>query len=167
MKPALQIMFGFLMLVCALGSAAAERKTVLGSGVAFDVPTGWRSAEKSVDGEALVVALSPDEEASVIFAVSEAANADKAIRALDGALAKFVSGAKLQKARKAKLNGMRALVMGGSGAVNGSPVKLAVTIVETPTKKVLFVIGLVNAAKAKAYRKTLDELLAGIKPTRR
>jgi len=100
----------------------------------------------------------------VMYAVAEAANTQNAVKSLDAFLGKFVTGAKMSKAKKATLNGMKALGAKGTGKVKGVPVQLAVVIAETPSGKVLFVIGIVNAAKKSAYKKTLEEVLAGVRP---
>ncbi|KAB2907714.1 MAG: hypothetical protein F9K40_04800 [Kofleriaceae bacterium] len=160
------ILFAVLALVALSGSALAEdRAGPPGSGVQIRVPTGWKTSETAKDGESFLISLSPDGEASVMYGVAEAANLQKAVKSLDAFLGKLVTGAKMSKAKKLSLNGMSALAAKGTGKLqSGVAVQLAVVIAQTPTGKVLFVIGLVNAAKKNAYKKTLDEVLAGVRP---
>lgn len=145
-------------------AAADDRPGPPGSGVQVHVPTGWKTSQVGQGGEGLLVSLSPDQEASVMFAVAESANLKKAVKALDGFLGKFVTGAKMGKAKKVTVNGMPALMSKGVGKADAGDVAIAVVIAETPTGKALFVIGLVNAAKLGAYKATLAEVLAGVRP---
>jgi hypothetical protein len=160
-----RIVITLLTLVALSSTAFAEdRAGPAGSQVQIRVPTGWKTSEVARDGENFVVSLSPDGEASVMYAVAEAANLQKAVKSLDAFLGKIVTGAKMGKTKKVSLNGMKALMAKGKGKVQGAEVGIAVVIAETPSGKALFVIGLVNAAKLDAYKKTLEEVLAGIKP---
>ncbi len=70
----------------------------------------------------------------------------------------------MPKVKKLSLNGMPALAAKGTGKVKNGDVQIGVVIAQTPTGKVLFVIGIVNAAKKAAYKKTLEEVLAGVRP---
>jgi len=159
----------FLVAVLALfaltaTASADDRAGPTGSGVQIRVPTGWKTSEIGKNGEAFLVSLSPDEQASVMYAVVEAENLQKAVKSLDAFLGKFVTGAKMPKVKKISLNGMKALAAKGAGKAKNGDVAIAVVIAQTPTGKVLFVIGLVNAAKKDAYKKTLEEVLAGVRP---
>ena len=159
------VMFAVLALCALVTTAAADdRPGPTGSGVQIRVPTGWKASEIAKNGESFLISLSPDEEASVMYAVADAENLQKAVKSLDAFLAKFVTGAKMPKVKKFSLNGMPALGAKGTGKVKGGDVQIGVVIAQTPTGKVLFVIGVVNAAKKAAYKKTIEETLAGVRP---
>lgn len=152
-------------LIATVATAAADdRPGPPGSGVQVRVPTGWKTSAVGKAGEGFLVSLSPDEEASVMFAVAEAANLQKAVKSLDAFLGKFVTGAKMSKPKKVDVNGMPGLMAKGVGKVAAGDVGIAVIIAQTPTGKALFVIGLVNAAKKAAYKATMQEVMAGVRP---
>jgi hypothetical protein len=148
--------------------ALAEKKQVSSAKVEFEVPTGWKATGKGDAKEGVLVAVSPDQEASIIFAVSEAENMEKAIKALDAMLGKVVINAKTAKAGKVTVNGMEGLAAKGAAQVKvkdkAIDVKTAVLILKTKANKILFVIGIVNAAKKDAYKATFDEVIKSIKP---
>jgi predicted Zn-dependent protease len=159
------VAFALLALFVLTATASADdRPGPTGSGVQIRVPTGWKTSEVARNGEAFVISLSPDEEASVMYAVAEAENLQSAVKSLDAFLGKFVTGVKMPKVKKFKLNGMPALGAKGTGKVKNGDVQIGVVIAQTPTGKALFVIGLVNASKKAAYKKTLEEVLAGVRP---
>jgi len=132
-----------------------------GSKVNVPTPDGWPTA-----GDApLVMAASPAKDAVILYAVSEAADLGKAIKGLEGILSKHVTKIKLGKNAKGQVNGMNALMAKGKGkGTEGKDLGIAVVILETPSKKALIVVAVVEAAKKDAYKPLFEQLINGIKP---
>lgn len=155
----------FLSILIVLGLVAPASAGLLadygGSKVNVPTPDGWPSA-----GEApLVMTASPAKDAVILYAVSDAADIGKAIKGLEGILGKHVTSIKLGKNAKAKVNGMNALMAKGKGkGTEGKDLGIAVVILETPSKKALIVVGVVEAAKKDAYKPLFEQIINGIKP---
>ena len=155
------------LIALGLATPAAADSNVAGpdgSGVNIYVPPKWKTTVAGSAGEGVMVAISPDGEATVLFALANAENLEKASAALDQFLGKFITDVKVAKLSARKLNGMPALAAKGTGKAEGKDVALGLIIAQTPTGKVLFVVGAASAAKASKYKKTFDKVLAGIKP---
>ena len=99
-----------------------------------------------------------------IVRVLEAAELKKAIDEVDKGIAKQVENAKWAGKKEDTLNGMGALKMLGSGTVKGKPVDLGLVLIETPSKKVLMVLLLLDHANAAAHKAEIDAFLTSIKP---
>jgi hypothetical protein len=160
------IMLAFVTLVALTAPAiAGVQPGPPGSKIEVWVPDGWAVDKQAKDGEGVLVALEPAGDAMLLFALADAANADKAINSVKGLLGQFITSIKLGKASKTTLNGMAARTVKGSGKIDGKKVTIAVAIVQTPTDQVLIGVGVVQKAKEKAHKATLKKVLAGIKPT--
>jgi hypothetical protein len=134
-----------------------------GSNCVVYVPDGWKVAAVQKGGEAVMSAASPADDAAFIWMVAEAANADRAIKAVDAQIGKFVTDIKHDKRSKTTLNGMPAIAASGTGMAEGKPVSFGVVIVEPVKGKYLFTIGIVETAKKKQYKPELTKVLAGIR----
>lgn len=137
-----------------------------GSGVQVFVPDGWKTTATGTASEGVLLAMQPSEEAMLVYALADGKDLAKAIKGLDGFLGKFITDGKMSKAGKVKINGMSALASKGTGKVEGKAVSIAVFIVQTPTGKALFTVGIVDDSKKAAYKATLDQVLAGLKPAK-
>lgn len=158
------IMLSILISLATASSAlAGDIAGPEGSNCIVYVPDGWKVSAAEKGGEGLMSAESPASDAAFMWALTNAANTDKAVATLDAILGKFVTNMKHDKAAKTTLNGMAALAITGTGAAEGKPVSIAVVIVEPTKGKYLFTIGLVETANKAAYKTVLQKVLAGIR----
>lgn len=159
------ILLSFLLVLGLVSHAfAGNLAGPPGSGVRVYVPDGWKTTTTGTDKDGVLLAMEPREEAMLMYALADAKDLAKAVKGLDAFLGKFITGGKMTKAGKIKLNGMNALASKGTGKVEGKTVAIAVFIVETPTGKALFTVGIVDDAKKDAYKATLDQVIAGLRP---
>jgi hypothetical protein len=156
------ILLAFLM-ICGLAAPALARD-LTGNGVTAWVPDDWKVDGASDGNEGLVAAVSPAEDAGVIFALADAKNLKKAKQAMKKLVSTVVSKPKLGKAKAITLNGMKGFAAKGTAIADGKAVAVMVLILETPAKQVLLVCGLVEASKKASYQETLDKIGAGIRP---
>jgi hypothetical protein len=116
-----------------------------------------------------MVAVSPKEDAMFVWAISSTDSVDAAMQGVEALLSPHIKDAKFTKQSKSKLNGMPALILEATAkrSTNGKPVKAGMLIIQTPSKKVLVVVGMFETAQEKAYAATVKKVLAGIKPAKR
>lgn len=159
------IVLSFLLVLGLVTNAfAGNQAGPPGSGVNVFVPDGWSITNTGTKKDGVIMAMEPRQEAMLMYALADGKDFNKAVKNLDALLGQFIKGAKMSKAGKLKLNGMSALATKGSGTVDGKAVAIAVFIVETPTGKALFTVGIVDGTKKDAYKATLDQVIANLKP---
>jgi len=158
----------FCIIASTVSASADEVPGPAGSGVRVFAPNGFKLDAAEKNGEALMIAVSPKEDAMFVWAVVNAANLDAALQGVEGLLAPHVKDAKITKQSTSKLNGMPALMLEATATrtTNGKPVKAGLVIAQTPTKKVLITVGLIETSQEKAYAATIKKVLAGIKPAK-
>ena len=162
----------FVSLFCIIASTVSASAEVVpgpnGSGVQVYKPDDFKFEAAEKGGEAVMVAVSPKEDAMFVWAVTGAENLEAALQGVEGLLAPHIKDAKITKQSKSKLSGMPALILEATATrvTNGKPVKAGLVIAQTPTKKVLIAVGLFEAAQEKAYAATVKKVLAGIKPAK-
>ena len=161
-----------ISLFCIIASTVSASADIVpgpeGSGVEVFRPDDFKLEAAVKGGEAIMVAVSPKEDAMFVWAVTSAGNLEAALQGVEGLLAPHIKDAKITKQSKSKLSGMPALNLEATAKriTNGKPVKAGLVIAQTPTKKMLIAVGLFEASQEKAYAATVKKVLAGIKPAK-
>jgi hypothetical protein len=145
------------------GSALAETKTHPTAKVSLDIPSGW--ATKS-DANTMIV-TDPTTDLAFILVVSDAADLKKSFAGVDKMLDNVITDLKWPSPPKAmKLNGMNGLKNEGTAKAKGSgqPASLGLFIVETPAKKALVVVAVVETTKLAAHKAEIKAFMNSLKP---
>jgi predicted Zn-dependent protease len=143
-------------------SARADTKIHKAAQVSVDVPAGWKF--QAPDDNTMVL-LDPKEDVLFRLIVIDAGDLEKAMKITDAQVKQVAQDVKWDdKGKPTKLNGMDAMTLEGKGTIKGKPVDLGVLIVQTPSKKVLMVLGLIDHAKMDAHKAEVQGFLGSIKP---
>jgi hypothetical protein len=156
-----------VFLLAATPAFAKDIDGPKGSKVKVWAPDGYKMDAVEQNGEALMIAIDPKENAGFIWAAVDAKSVDAATKVLDGIVGKVVKGAKVEKGGAVKLNGIDGLAFKGSGTAidGGDAVTLSVLILQPTAGKALFVVAMVKTAKKADYKTTFEKVLAGIRKT--
>jgi predicted Zn-dependent protease len=152
-----------LSLLAFASPALADRHVHKEAKVSIDVPAGWK-----VDGdEDHMTVTDPKEEVAFFFIILDAKDLDKATSEMEKEIGKAVKNVKWEgEPEETKLNGMDAILLDGSGKIDGQAVELGVAAIVTPAAKVLLVLGVIEASKSKKHEKAVVALLTSIKPVK-
>jgi len=159
------LIVSLVVVVAASTARADDVPCPAGANCSVYVPSGWKKDAAAQGSQALLIAVSPDDKAGLLYTVVEAKNFDAALGMIDAILGKVVKDAKVEKGGKLTVNGIPALGFTGSGksADDGKAVSLAAVILQPNPTHVLFAIAMThNEVKAK-YKAEFDKALAGIK----
>lgn len=155
------------LLFVAAGSVASADTIPgpAGSNVTVYSPKGWKTQAAEDGGNAILVAVSPKDDAALLYAVVTAKDADAALAIVDGVLGKMVKDVQIKQGGKTKVDGMPALALVGTGTSvdDGKPVSLGAVIVKTNDDHMLFAVGIAQSDRQSAYKKEFKKALAGIK----
>ncbi len=156
------IAFGFACLWAA--DARAEVKVHKAGQVSVDVPTGW---SLQAPDENTMIVMDPKQDVLVRLAIVDAADTEKAVNVTEAQVRQFVQDVKWSdKHTPIKLNGMNGIRLEGSGAIKGKPVDLGVLLVESPSKKVVLVLVLIDHATVAAHKAEVSAFLNSLKPAK-
>lgn len=166
MKNALFVALSLVVTVALAATASparAEVRTHAAAKVSINVPDGWKIEAE----EDSMTVTDPKEEVALFMHILEAKDVKAAIEAIDSEVGSSFQGVTWDDEPKTtKLNGMDAMTLDGKAKVDGKPVELGVVILATPAKKILLIVGAVEADKAKQHEKDVVALLTSIKPAR-
>jgi len=147
--------------LCALGGiAGATPRTSKAGKVSIDVPASWRVivTDDTMKGE------SGDKEVALLSWVVDSADVAAATKKLDGELYGAVAHLTWGKPRKARVHGLRASYVDGTGRAVGGTLDVKVIVVgPTPTKKGLIVVAAVTHAKLAAHAAEIQTLFQSIR----
>jgi predicted Zn-dependent protease len=151
-----------LLVTFSAAPAFAEVKTHPTAKVSMDVPDGWKMGGK---GDTVTV-TEPKGELAFILMVSEAADFQKSVTALDAQVAKVASDIKWaqKEPTPTKLNGMDGIMNKGSAKVQGTPADLGLLVLKTPSGKALLVLAVVDSSKKEAHKDEAKAFVESIKP---
>jgi hypothetical protein len=160
------LIVSFVIVLAA--ATAADAKTIPGppgSNAEVYVPDGWTLSGDAKGSEGLVLAISKDQKAGMLYAVVEAKNFDAALKVLDGILDKVIKDAKIAQGGKVTVNGMPGVAFAGTGkaADDGAPVSVVAIILQPNSTHVLFAIGMAHDDVKAKYKGEFDKALAGIR----
>lgn len=130
------------------------------SGVRFAVATGWAS---EIDDDSMSL-VSGDESAMLMFFIVDAADVEAALVGLRETLSGVVDDPRMGDGQERELNGLSAYAIRGTGQVKGTPVTLGIAVVETPSGRVLIVLGIADEDAPKATVRQIDETVKSIRP---
>ena len=162
MKTIARLLITSSILVLCLGlSAHAEVKVHPGAKVQLDIPSDW----KVQGGKDDMVLLDANEDMIIILRVLDTTDLKKASKDADAFINKSVEHVKWSgKPEKHDLNGMKAVVVEGTGKYKGKDVEVGAVIIITPSKKAMLVFGVMDHAKSKTLQPQVDAFLNSIKP---
>jgi hypothetical protein len=156
-----------VVLACLLAfpSAAvhAEPKTSKAAKVTLDVPKGWKVDVKddTMRGE------SGDKQVALLMWVVDSADVDAATKKLDGELYSAVASLKWGKPTAAKVHGLKASYIDGTGrAVSGELDVKVIVVGPTATKKGVILVAAVEHAKLDAHKAEIQALFESVRPAR-
>lgn len=158
-----------LTLAAGLFSAApayaqvAETKVHAEAGVEIGVPAGW-SAEPDED---MLVLASPDEGVALVLMVLEGEDLEAALDALDEELAALVSDIEVSGEPEAiETAGMSGISIEGRGKMDGADVELALVVLESPTGKMLLLLGMGEKGAVETHERAISEVFMSLKPSK-
>jgi hypothetical protein len=151
-----------MLLVVCTALAAADPRVNKTAGLSVEYPKDWKV---HVDAGSMF-GSDPKEEAAVFFSVADAADLQKVGDAIEAQLAKLATDVAWGKPDKVKVNGLDAVAMKGTAKIDDKPVKTAAILLVSPTKKGVFLLGLVQADKEAAHRKELDTIAGSLRPAK-
>jgi hypothetical protein len=150
----------FMLSVLASGAARAEvLKDPVGK-IQVEVPDSWKKASSDHG----VTVADPKGEVSLTFAVVDAKDVKKALDAAGKMMKKITTKLSLGKGQPTTINGMKAIEVLGKAMLGGKPIKLAVTVIQTPNGKGAIVFGLADAASFDSHKDELMKIFESIKP---
>ncbi len=141
--------------------ASAETVTLQLSNATVDVPEGWTHKDAGNNTMALD---EPNKQVNISIISTEGKNLLTVVTNVTAMLKKMMPKLKLDKGKKAAINGNVGKVFVGAGVLGPKPVKVALHVLETPDHHGLMIISLVEAAKFKAHSKTVAAIIASLKP---
>jgi hypothetical protein len=149
------------LLAALPGAALARNFTYKQAGAKLWFPDSWDIADEG----GVVLIADPKEEVGLVLFTLDAKDLEKALGKLESELAKYVDGMKATgDPEEAKLNGMPAVMIDGTGKVDGKKVELSIVVIKTPNKKALVILGIAQSAKLKKHERTLAKILGSVKP---
>jgi hypothetical protein len=145
--------------------AAADVHTIKGAQVSVDVPKAWPVDVK----DDLLRAVSPDSAVAFIVMTVDTMDTKENLKLLEGELYSSISGLRwVDKVRKVKINKLPATWVEGAG-VNVQANQLDVLVViagPTPAKKGALMFAVVDHAKLKDHKKTIQGIFQTLKPVK-
>ncbi len=141
--------------------ASAETVTLQLSNATVDVPEGWTHKDAGNNTMALD---EPNKQVNISIISTEGKNLLTVVTNVTAMLKKMMPKLKLDKGKKATINGNVGKVFVGTGVLGPKPLKVALHVLETPDHHGLMIISLVEAAKFKAHSKTVAAIIASLKP---
>jgi len=152
-----------LVLVALCGAAAADVHTNKSAKVTVDVPKTYKMTEQDdvMRGE------SDDKAVALLYWNVDTGDMDEAIKKLTQELYSTVGSLQWGKPTAAKVHGLDAKWIDGTGRTLGKSLDLRVVLAgPTATKKHVMVIGIVDHAKADAHKAEIDGILKSLKPAK-
>jgi hypothetical protein len=122
--------------------------------------------EYKLEGDdTLLVAQRTDEVCSFLWTHVDGKDLDKALAGLDVLMGKLVTDIKQGKAGKSTINGMKTLILSGTGkkADNGKAISLMMLLVQTSANQVMIVVGGFETAKKDSCKAVADKVFGGIR----
>jgi hypothetical protein len=154
-----------LLLLLLTATAAADVHPVKGAQVSVDVPKAW-----SVDAkDDLLRAVSPDSAVAFVVMTVDTTDTKENLKLLEGELYSSISGLRwVDKVKKVKINKLPATWVEGAGAnVQAHQLDVLVVIAgPTPAKKGALMFAVVEHAKLKDHKKTIQGIFQTLKPTK-
>jgi hypothetical protein len=142
--------------------ALAETLTNDAAQVTIEVPKNWKVKK---DGEAVTM-TDKTEDIAVAVLVVDSGDLKGAVERLDKKLSKTISNLKWDdKGKKVELNGMKGIVLDGSGKMDGKKVDLSVLLLDTPSKsKDLVILAVGDDDDIDEHADELKFIFKNIKP---
>lgn len=153
-------MKSLLFLVALAGVAAADVHTNATAKLSFDAPKTYTLTEQDTQmkGE------SEDKAVALAFWLVDSSDADKAEKAVAQQFYSALASLAWDKAKPARLNGLAASFIDGTGRTAGKTLDLQMVVVgPTATKKYAILIGIVDHAKADAHKAEITAILKSLK----
>lgn len=132
------------------------------AGVSVEVPDAW-----DVDGDDTALeATSPDELTFLYFEVIDAKSLKDAVKEVKQSITEEVDNYKPNgKFYKEKINGLNALVLdSATGEIEELPVEIGIMLVQSPTGKIVFVLGISAAKDDNKHKEAVPVIVNSIKP---
>jgi hypothetical protein len=153
-----------LLILCALCSAAAaDVHTNKAAKLSFDAPKTYKLTEQddSMHGE------SADKAVALAFWVVDSGDPDAAKANLTGQFYTMLASLQWDKPKAAKVNGLAANWIDGTGRTTGKKVDLQVLVVgPTATKKYAILVGIVDEKQADAHKAEITAILKSLRPAK-
>lgn len=157
------MMKSLVILMVLAGTAAADVHTNAAAKLSFDAPKTYKLTEEDTQmkGE------SDDKAVAVAFWLVDSGDADKAEHAVAMQFYAALASLVWDKPKPARLHGLAANFITGTGRTTGKTVDLQMVVVgPTATKKYAILIGIVDHAKADAHKAEITAILKSLTPTK-
>ena len=156
-------MKSLLILMTLAGIAAADVHTNPSAKLSFDAPKTY----KLTDEDTQVKGESDDKAVALAMWLVDSADADKAKAAVASQFYSALASLSWDKPKPAKVNGLAATFIAGTGRTTGKTLDLQMVVVgPTATKKYAILIGIVDHAKADAHKAEITAILKSLKPAK-
>lgn len=156
--------FALVAAVCLFaisGSAMAGTLTHQGVGLSIDIPDDWTT---EADGDVLSASPKSEDLALMLWGITDAANLEKALEELGTELDKVIKDSKpTGDPEEGKINGLDAIMMEGTGTVDGTKIEFGLVLVHNGAGKFLIVIGFGTPDATKKYDEQLGKILQSVK----
>ena len=156
-------MKSLLVLTLLAGVAAADVHTNAAAKLSFDAPRTYKLTEQDTQmkGE------SEDKAVALAFWLVDSGDADKAQHEVATQFYTALASLAWDKPKAARLNGLAASFIDGTGRTAGKTLDLQLVVVgPTATKKYAILIGIVDHAKADAHKAEITAILKSLKPAK-
>jgi hypothetical protein len=156
-------MKALVVLLVLGGVAAADVHTNKAAQVTLEVPKTYKLTEEPdvMRGE------SADKAVALFYWNVDASNADDAIKKLSSELYSSVGSLRWDKPTTAKLHGLPATWIDGTGRSVGNTLDLRVVVAgPTSTQRTVMVAAVVDHAKAGAHKAEIDGILKSLQPAK-
>ncbi len=156
-----KIVMTLALVAFATSSVSAKWYSDKAAGVKVNIPKKWK-----VEGDDTTLsAESKDGAAALLLMVLDAENLDAALEKLDEELSKVVTNFKEDgEAEQINLNGMKGVAADGEGDIEGKRAMIGLMVLQSPTGKVVLVLGAVQKSKWKKHKKRITKILQSLKP---
>lgn len=153
-------MKSLLILFALAGAAAADVHTNAAAKLSFDAPKTYKLTEK----DAQMTGESDDKAVALAFWLVDSGDTDKAKQSVATELYTALASLAWDKPKPARLNGLAANFIDGTGRTAGKTLDLQMVVVgPTATKKYAILIGIVDHAKANAHKAEITAILKSLK----
>lgn len=157
------LLLGFVGVAILAGVAAADVHTNATAKLSFDAPKTYKLTEQDTQmkGE------SADKAVALVFWLVDSGDADKAEHSVATELYTALASLAWDKPKPAKVNGLPATFIDGTGRTAGKALDLQMVVVgPTATKKYAILIGIVDHAKTDAHKAEITAILKSLKPAK-
>jgi len=128
------------------------------AGIEIWLPDTWK---QQIEGEDLTIE-SPDGEMSMVMTLLESNDVEAALKERKQKITEAIGEFTLEEPTELEINGMKMIDFGGEAM--GGKIKLSISLLQTPTNRVLTIFAFATEAAVKKHEADLIKIVQGLKP---